>query len=89
MALDQDISHLPTAVSIEGRVKALEILVFLLLQDASKDERRAEKLMSGLRHVARELRAMDEEDDQVAFLLESRSALLGRMASKYREEPFD
>ncbi len=77
------------AVSIEGRVKGLEILVLLLLQDAARDDRRVGRLMSSLRHLARELRAEDGEDVQVAYLLEKRTALLSRLAAKYRDEPFD
>lgn len=75
------------AASIEGRLKALEIIVLLLMQDIAKDERRAFRLISGLRHVARELRAR-EEDEQIAYLVESRTDLLGRLVSKYKEDPF-
>lgn len=75
-------------ISLEGRVKALEIIVLLMLRDIAKDERKAHNLISGLRHLARELHAHGEPDAQVRHLIEARTALLERLAAKYREESF-
>ena len=75
--------------SLEGRVKALEALVLLLLRDLAKDERKAHNLLSGLRHLGRDLQARDREADQLRYLAEARASLLARLAARFRDEPFD